>query len=199
MDKPYLMETHDMAGRSKTGDEMFDLMKVDKEMIEGKYDCEVIAWCTDEGPDSKKGKRLLGEAFLWMIILVCWAHQINLIVGDLLGLDHKLIKVIEMALEIIKWFNAHSDPLHWLNVKQELTYGKSLVVFLPVVTRWLVHYHTITRLLKIEESVQALWHRKQDAIIAKAGNSKKQNHAHTMLTPIGDGEFWKKLQNRVSR
>ena len=46
--KPYLMETHDMTGRPKTGDEMFDLMKADKEMIEGKYDCKVLAWCADE-------------------------------------------------------------------------------------------------------------------------------------------------------
>ena len=183
-----------MTGRPKTGDEMFDLMKADKEMIEGKYDCKVIAWCADEGPDSKKGKRLLGEAFLWMIILVCWAHQINLVVGDLLGLDHELIQVIETVLEIIKWFNAHSEPLHWLNVEQELTYGKSLIVFLPVVTRWLAHYHSIARLLQIEQSVQALWYRKQDAIIAKAGNSEKQDRARSVLTPIENGEFWKKLR-----
>jgi hypothetical protein len=42
---------------------------------------------------------------------------------DLLGLDHELINVIEIALEIIKWFNGHSNPLYWLNVKQELTAG----------------------------------------------------------------------------
>jgi hypothetical protein len=81
-----------------------------------------------------------------------------------------------------------------LHVEQELTYGKSLTIFLPVVTRWLAHYHTITHLLKIERSVQALWYRKQDAIIARAGTSNKQERACTVLTPIGDGEFWKKLQ-----
>ena len=171
-----------MSGKPKTGDEMFEVMKADKEMIEVKYDCKVVAWCADEGPDLKKGKRLLGEAFLWMIILVCWAHQINLVVGDLLGLDHKLINVIEIALEIIKWFNGHSDPLHWLNVEQELTYRKSLTIFLPVVTRWLAHYHTITRLLKIERSVRALWYRKQDAIITRAGTFDKRERARTMLT-----------------
>ena len=75
-----------MAGKPKTGDTMFELMKADKEMIEKKYNTQVIAWCTDGGPDTKQGKQLLGEAFLWMIILVCRAHQINLIVGDLLRL-----------------------------------------------------------------------------------------------------------------
>jgi len=140
-----------MSGKPKTRDEMFKVMKADKEMIEVKYNCKVVAWCADEGPDLKKWKWLLGEAFLWMIILVCWVHQINLIVGDLLGLDHKLINVIEIALEIIKWFNGHSNPLHWLNIEQELTYGKSLTIFLPVVTSWLAHYHTIMRLHDLSE------------------------------------------------
>ena len=188
------MDTHDMAGKPKTGDTMFQLMKADKEMIEEKYNTQVIAWCADEGPDTKKGKRLLGEAFLWMIILVCWAHQINLVVGDLLGLDHKLIDVIEEALEIIKWFNRHSDPLYWLNAEQKLTYGKILIIFLPVVTRWLAHYHSISRLLEIEESVRTLWYRKRDAIIARAGDSGKRERASTVLQPIGDGEFWRKLR-----
>jgi hypothetical protein len=191
---PYLMDTHDMAGKPKTGDTMFKLMKADKEMIEEKYNTQVIAWCADEGPDTKKGKWLLGEAFQWMIILVCLAHQINLIVGNLLGLNHELIDVIEEALEIIKWFNRHSDLLYWLNIEQKLTYGNILIIFLPVVTHWLAHYHSISRLLEIEESVQTLWYRKQDAIIARAGDSGKQECASTVLQPIGDGEFWRKLR-----
>jgi hypothetical protein len=187
------METHDVAGKPKTGDTMFELMAADKEMIETKYNTQVIAWCADEGPDTKKGKRLLGEAFTWMIILVCWAHQINLVVGDLLRLNHE-VDVIEEALEIIKWFNNHSDPLYWLNAEQKLTYGKILIIFLPVVTRWLAHYHSVSRLLEIEESVRTLWYRKQDAIIARAGDAEKRGRARTVLQPIGDGEFWRKLR-----
>jgi hypothetical protein len=122
------------------------------------------------------------------------AHQINLVVGDLLGLDHYLINVIEEALEIIKWFNRHSDLFYWLNAEQKLTYGKILIIFLPVVTHWLAHYHSICCLLEIEESVRTLWYWKQDTIIARAGNSRKQECASTVLQPIGDGEFWRKLR-----
>ena len=92
-----------MMKEPKTGDQMFELMKMDKKLMEEKYKITVGGWCTDEGPDMKKGKWLMGEAFLWIIILMCWAHQMNLIMGDLLGVKHKLIEVIKTALEIITW------------------------------------------------------------------------------------------------
>ena len=64
-----------MTKEPKTGDWMFELMKVDKKLMEEKYKITVGGWCADKGPDMKKGKRLMGEAFLWMIILVCRAVQ----------------------------------------------------------------------------------------------------------------------------
>jgi len=79
-----------------------------------------------------------------MIILLCWAHQLNLIVGDVLDVKHELIDIMKIALTIITWLNGHSTPLAWLHTKQLSTYGKSLVIFLPVVTRWLTHYHAIS-------------------------------------------------------
>jgi len=114
-----------MMKEPKTGDQMFELMKADKTLMEEKYKITVGGWCAVEGPDTKKGKRLMSEVFCWMIIIVCWAHQMNLVVGDLLGVKHKLIKVIKTALEIITWFNGHSVPLAWLQDEQQLTYPRS--------------------------------------------------------------------------
>lgn len=39
---------------------------------------QVIAWCTDDGPDGKKMRRLLQAQFPCLITLLCWVHQINL-------------------------------------------------------------------------------------------------------------------------
>jgi hypothetical protein len=183
-----------MTKEPKTGDRMFELMKSDKKLMEEKYNITVGGWCADEGPDTKKGKRLMGERFLWMIILVCWAHQMNLIVGDLLGVKHELIEVIRIALDIITWFNGHAAPLSWLRDEQEVTYSKSWIIFLPVITRWLAHYHTCARLLKIEGAMHACWARKADEIVLKAGNVEKQERAQVMLKLIGDADFWRKLR-----
>jgi hypothetical protein len=172
---------------------MFEIMMKSKTMMEDDYGINIIGWCSDNGPDSKKGHCLMSEAFLWMIILVCWAHQINLVVRDLLGLKHKLIEVIKLALDIICWFNSHSEPLGWLQQGQICTYDKAWTLFLPVLTQWLAHYHTITRLLQMEEAIKYLYMKKRDAMIGKAGNAEKQERVSKVLELIGDPGFWKKL------
>jgi len=52
--------------------------------MEEKFGTQLIAWCTDDGPDRKKMWRLLQVLFVWLIIILCWVHQINLVVGDFL-------------------------------------------------------------------------------------------------------------------
>ena len=69
----------------------------------------------------------------------------------------------------------------------------SWIIFPPIVTCRLAHYHVCSRLLKIEKAPCACWYRKADNIILKAGNATKQARAHTVLELIGDPEFWKKL------
>ena len=93
-EQSYLVDSCDTTGKPNTGDNMFKVMMKSKTMMEDDYGINVIGWCSDSGLDSKKGHRLMSEAFIWMIILVCWAHQINLVVGDLLSLKHELIEVI---------------------------------------------------------------------------------------------------------
>jgi hypothetical protein len=183
-----------MTKEPKTGDQMFKLMKADKTLMEEKYKITVGGWCADKGLDTKKGKRLMSEAFCWMVIIVCWAHQMNLIMGDLLGVKHKLIEVIKTVLKIITWFNGHSVPLTWLQDEQQLMYNKSWIIFLPVITCCLAHYHTCTRSLKIERAMCTCWAQKADEIIMKAGNTEKQERAQAILDPIGNVEFQKKLR-----
>jgi hypothetical protein len=188
-----------MMKEPKTGDRMFELMKDDKKLMEEKYNITIAGWCADEGPDTKKGKRLMTENFAWMIILVCWAHQINLVVEDLLKVKDELIEVIKTAIQIITWFNGHSLPLAWLQEEQQLMYKTSWIIFLPVITRWLAHYHVCSRLLNIEKALRSCWYRKADDIILKVGDAGKQARACTVLEPIGDSEFWKKLHRCEQR
>ena len=192
-----LSDQYNMTKELKTDNRIFKFMKANKKLMEKKYNITVVGWCADEGPDTKKGKHLMENEFLWMIILVCWVHQINLIVGDLLGVKHELIKVIKIVLKIITWFNTHSVPLSWLQDEQELTYSVLWVIFLPVVTHWLTHYHICTRLLKIERAICACWLHKGEDMILKAGKTEKQERARAVLEPIRDPEFWKKLHRQV--
>jgi hypothetical protein len=73
--------------------------------------------------------------FAWIIIIVCWAYQINLIVGDFLWLKLPFLKSIPLALDVVKLFYNHGATLALLQSKQRFTYqGKAFALILPVIT-----------------------------------------------------------------
>ena len=84
--KAYLVKTHDMSGRPKTGDKLLTIVEADIQLIFDKFGVIMIAWCTDDSPDGNKMCWLLSAKYQWIITLVCWAHQIDLVVGDFLTL-----------------------------------------------------------------------------------------------------------------
>ena len=59
-----------------------------------------------------------------MIVLLCWGHQSNLLVGDYLVLPDYM-KAVSRALDVIKWFNNHRTALDLFNAEQLTTYRQS--------------------------------------------------------------------------
>ncbi|ETW84645.1 hypothetical protein HETIRDRAFT_48430 [Heterobasidion irregulare TC 32-1] len=152
----YLVCTHDLSGQPKTGDNLYAIIKSDKQYIEDTYLVEIIAWITDDGPDGKKAHRLLHQDHPWIIVSVCWAHQINLIVGDYLKQNPMLKLYVNQAIKVIKWFRDHDLPCQWLNQEQLLDHPHALALVLPVITCWMYHYLSISRLLTVSGPLRAL-------------------------------------------
>jgi len=194
--KPYLMRSHDMLGEPKTGDRLLEVIDSDIKYIRQTFGVLIIAWCTDNGPDGKKARRLLHERWIWMIVLVCWAHQINLIVGDFLKHNGDIMVIVQQALDIVNWFNGHGEPLEWLRREQILTYGGSFwALFSPVATRWLSHFLTFSRLLKVKSAMKSCYARYEEKLVQAAGPKVHlRTRAQNVLQPIGDPIFWDKLQ-----
>lgn len=192
----YLIHSHDMTGEPKTGEELLKRVKSDVEYMEATYGVIPIGWCTDDGPDGKKMRRLLLLHWDWWIILVCWAHQINLVVGDFLSSRHEWLVVVKQATDIIVWFNNHSKALSWLRQEQQQTYsGRSWSLFLPIVTRWLAHYLTFVRLLKIKGAVKSCWSKWENEMILAAGpKPDARERAQQVLSVIESQDFWDKLE-----
>ena len=111
---------------------------------------------------------------IWMIVVLCWAHQINLIVGDILRLKLDFLQAISLSQEVIKWFNGHDAALTLLRTEQKFTFnGKFYALILPVVTRWTAHYLSTTRLLKLKGAVKSCCARHEDALLICAGKESK--------------------------
>ena len=145
-----------MNGEPKTGHHMFKLIKGDIGTMEAKYGVEVIGWCTNDGPDSKRARWLLLQAMYWLIVILCWAHQIQLVVGDLFKLPD-LAQLAREAVEVIKWFTNHGVALDLLGAGQRFDNPSAPVhiLILPVATWWASHFHAFSQLLNLQPFLDA--------------------------------------------
>ncbi|GLB41139.1 putative protein of unknown function (DUF 659) [Lyophyllum shimeji] len=130
-----------------------------------------------------------------LIILLFWAHQINLVVGDFLTLKYDLLLVIANCLEVIKWFNNHSTALALLGEEMKFTYeGKVWALILPVITHWTAHYLSTTRLLKVKSAVISCVHRHEEKLLIAGGKMQEvQERACQIMNIVRDNGFWQSL------
>ena len=185
------MRTHDVSTQPKTGEALLSLVVEDIKWSEMTYGLTVIAACSDDGGDARKMRRLLLVLMPWLIIVLCWAHQINLVVGDYLSLKLPFQDCVPKALNMIKWMNNHSCALGLFRQEQLYTYQKILALILPVITRWTAHYLSLWRLLTVEKALKAAWLKHGDTMIASAG-SKSDDSAKAIAVQevIEDPGFW---------
>jgi len=185
-----------MTGRLKTGNELLVIVLGDTTYIFDKFSVTVIAWCTDDGPDGKKMWCLLAVKLPWIIMIVCWAHQMNLVVSKFLKDSPDFQIVIVLGINIVKWFNNHSGPLSVLWKEQTATYnGKCWALILLVITCWTLHYLSLSWLLQTEGALWACVWKHKDALLAgvSAHDKEAMTAANAILHTIEDGEFWVKI------
>ncbi|KAI9453922.1 hypothetical protein BJY52DRAFT_1123200 [Lactarius psammicola] len=131
----------------------------------------------------------------WLIVIVCWAHQINLIVGDYLSLRIDFLTCLPKALSVIKWMNNHSRALGIFRREQLQTYNKILALILPVITRWTAHYLSLRRLLDIEIPIRASWMKYGQEMVDCAGpKADVQQKARKIQAVVEDPQFWTQVK-----
>jgi hypothetical protein len=191
----HLLKTHDMTGRPKTGDELYDVVTGDIKYAEETYGVEVIAVCTDDGPDGKKMRRLIKERMPWIAAFECWGHQAHLITGNYLTIKAPWMDAAKLAIEVIKFFNHHQTPLDLLRAQELLTLGHFLALILPVLTRWLSQYCSVRRLKKLERQILVVIITHEDTLRLCLGRKQEQIAiAEKVIQTCKDPQFWKNLE-----
>ena len=184
------MRTHNVSAQLKTGEALLQLVTDDIGWSEETYGHKIIAACSDDGGDACKMRRLLHALMPWLIIILCWAHQINLIVGDYLALKLPFQDCVAKALTVIKWMNNHSCMLGLFRQEQLYTYQKFLVLILPVITHWTAHYLSLQRLLTVEKALKAAWLKYSDTMIESVGpKTDDKEKAMAVQATINDPHF----------
>lgn len=187
------MRTHDVSVDAKSGETLLKLVTDDIQWSQDTFLIVIIAVCTDDGGDARKMRWLLLALMPWLIIVVCWAHQINLIVGDYLGLRTDFLTCVPKALLVIKWTNNHSRALGIFRREQVQTFASSKVLslILPVITRWTAHFLSLRRLLEVEISMKASWLKYGQEMINCAGpKADVREKAREIQSIVEDPQFW---------
>ena len=148
------------------------------------YGHKVIAACSDDGGDARKMRRLLCELMPWLIVILCWAHQINLIIGDYLALKLPFQDCVPKALVVIKWMNNHSHALRLFCQEQFYMYQKILALILPVITCWTAHYLSLWQLLTVKKVLKVAWLKHSETMIASAGPKSKDKAKAIALVQV---------------
>ncbi|KAF8146096.1 ribonuclease H-like domain-containing protein [Mycena galopus ATCC 62051] len=175
--EPYLLRT----GRPKTGDELFAIMKSDIEYAWNTYRVEIIAICTDDGPDGKKARRLIREWKGSIAVFECWAHQSNLMTGNYPAIKAVWMLDAKEALMVIKWFNHHGKALDMLRAHQLRS-----------------HYCSLRRLLKLERAIRTCVITHRSVLRTCTGQKDEQiAAAEAVLDTVERNSFWKNIARIV--
>ena len=91
-----------------------------------------------------------------MLFLPCFAHQVNLVVGEIFKESSDYREVSTKAIELVSFFNTSSYFLRKLREEQKSIYDKVIALQHPCVTRWNSHYICFNSLVKTEIALKIL-------------------------------------------
>ncbi|KAL7281578.1 hypothetical protein ACG7TL_004895 [Trametes sanguinea] len=169
--------------------------------VKEKWNVEVVGFTSDASGESRAARLELLSKYTYLIVLDCYAHQINLIVGDYFDSKSTLLDVTDQAEELITWLRRRTFILARIRDVQQ-SHGKTaLAVIRPVLTRWTSHYLAFRRLLELQSTLSYIIADDNarggtSTFMAGLNTSAAKSKARQMIALMQNGAFWHSL-NRV--
>lgn len=177
--------------------------KTTKQHVETFHKVQVVGSVSDSGGDSKKARRLIAREHPHLIILPCYAHQVNLIVGDYFKSNAEILVYSTRADQVIAWLRSKLQVLGLLRDVQTLLRPgcTPLSIIRAVLTRWTSHYLAYRRLLQLRTSVETMLEEDASSVNESqiiTGTSAAQDKAREMVACLKDDMFWMAVKRYVS-
>ncbi|QRW23050.1 hypothetical protein RhiXN_08086 [Rhizoctonia solani] len=132
--KTYTVCVHNLSAQHKTAKNHLKLVLSDIYKTKKEHNVCVIAWVSDAGGNSQAMQVQLHCLRPQILVFDCWAHQINLVVGDIMSLTSQLVDTADDAINIIKWMLNHLYLLGLFCQEQAQDGRKPCSLALPVLT-----------------------------------------------------------------
>ncbi|KAF8755047.1 hypothetical protein RHS01_05511 [Rhizoctonia solani] len=173
--KTYTVCVHNLSAQHKTAKNHLKLVLSDIDKTKKEHNVRVIAWVSDAGGNSQAMQVQLHRLRPHILVFDCWAHQINLVVGDIMSLTSRLVDTADDAINIIKWMLNHLYLLGLFRQEQAQDGRKPCSLALPVLTQWTSHFLLLNKLklylepLAIAANVSQAATTRLDHILVKLG------------------------------
>ncbi|KAF8578694.1 hypothetical protein K439DRAFT_1648725 [Ramaria rubella] len=168
----HTVRVHDASAERKTAENLYNLMVEVINELQDKWNVTVVAFTSDAGGESLKACKMVRVKYPHIVTADCYAHQINLIVGD--------------------FFKSAASFLH-----EVANSAPTLTVIRAVLTRWTCHYLAYHRLLDLRLSLQTLVDNDERLPTGKRqpvlGDRDAQAKSHINIAIIKSSTFWHAL------
>ena len=167
-----------------------------KRIAEEEWSVVVVAFTTDASGESRKARKLLvTRHFPHLLGPDCYAHQVNLIVGDYMKCQAPMLLYGEKATELITWLWSKTYVLALLQVIQINNHiNPPPFGDLSVILQWTAHYLAYTCLLELRPSLLQLVERNDrepnPANKPLTHDPRGRAKAQSMIDLIRDEGFW---------
>ena len=117
---------------------------------------KIICIVTDSAGAYTAARSYLRQKHRELLFLPCFAHQVNLVVGEIFKESSDYREVSAKAIELVSFFNTSSYFLGKFREEQKSIYDKVIALQHPCVTRWNSHYICFNSLVKTEIALKIL-------------------------------------------
>ncbi|PKK60735.1 hypothetical protein RhiirC2_818033 [Rhizophagus irregularis] len=161
-----------------------------------KKDITVCAIVTDSAPAYAAARRQMRISKRSIVFLPCFAHQINLCVGEIFKESTEFKTTIDRAIRLATFFknSNHKFFISRLREQQYETYKKYIAISVPGETRWNSLYYMCISLLKTQQALQILAINFKPPIVE---TRRRQGEAPTLpreiFETIDSSIFWNQI------
>ncbi|KDQ55684.1 hypothetical protein JAAARDRAFT_208479 [Jaapia argillacea MUCL 33604] len=183
----YTVKVFDTSNQVKDSANLIVMIREVIRIVETDWGVTVVAVTTDCGGDARGARAAIVRERPYLVGPDCYAHQINLIVGDYFKASAWFFVYAEKANELIRWLRSRAYLLALLRDIQLRVYHKTYAVLRAVITCWTAHYLAYRRLLRIKSSIELL---AEDSRLYDSGDADSRAKTQRMLPIIKDPLFW---------
>ncbi|KAH7919498.1 hypothetical protein BV22DRAFT_1090514, partial [Leucogyrophana mollusca] len=197
----HTIRVQDVSSERNTAENLVTLLKNVMEDVQKNWGVNVVAITSDASGESRAARKRLVKQFPWLVAPDCYAHQINLIVGDYFKAPVVTIykDYTKKATELITWLRSKTIVLSLLRdiqvaLNQSAQRHRVLSVIRAVLTRWTAHFLAFRRLLDLKWALDILVKQENDRGPGEkkiiTGDAAARGKAREMFALIDSPLFW---------